>query len=137
MNIIKSLCGTLTIEIVSADPVTTLKQIMVSGISVSQITKKSELVYAFSILQKDFQTVTHILQKRGDTLNVIFKKGIYWKFKSLLCRPVLISTFLILVTLTIYLPTRVLFIEAEGYQTRSSSEILSAAENTSTSLKCW
>lgn len=124
----ESLWGTVTVEFTSAEPEKTLEEIMVSGITISQITKQSDLVFLFRIKQKDFHSVSDILKKRGDKLHILNRQGVFWHLKSIFRRPILVWVALVLLALTSYLPTRVLFIESEGNQTLSSEEILAAAE---------
>ena len=124
----ESLWGTVTVEFTSAEPEKTLEEIMVSGITISRITKQSDLVFLFRIKQKDFHSVSDILKKRGDKLHILNRQGVFWHLKSIFRRPILVWIALMLLALTSYLPTRVLFIETEGNQTLSSEEILAAAE---------
>ena len=128
MRMMQSLCGTLLIEITSAEPEKAMEEIARSGISITDITKKSDLIYQFCVLRKDYFRISEILQKREDKLTVLFKHGIYWTIISLLHKPYLISTIFIIMILTIYLPTRILSIEVEGNEVLSENEILVAAE---------
>ena len=129
MKFISSLYGVLNIELISAEPEKALEDIMNAGIPISDIHMKSELVFVFRIHQGNFRNVTQILQKRGDQFRIISRYGIYWKLNALLYRPVFVFLVTILLTATAYLPTRVLFIEAEGNALLSGEEILAAAED--------
>lgn len=129
MNLLQFFFGTITVEGTSSEPPKALGELMESGVAVSDVIKKSELVYRFRIHRNDFYIASLIFQNRGDKLDVIDRQGMYWRFQSIVRRPVLIFTGLILVFITLYLPTRVLFIETEGNKTLSSREILTAAEN--------
>ena len=128
MSFIPSLRGVLTIELISAEPAKALDDITNSGIPISDIQMKSELIFRFRLHQRDLKHVSHILRKRGDQFSIISRHGIFWQFKTLLNRPALVSIVLIMLSATAYLPTRVLFIETEGNQMLSSEEILAAAE---------
>ena len=127
MNIWNSMSGMLTVEITSAEPESLFDSLACSEITVSSICKKTDLVYQVRIFRRDYQQVSQIVRKRADSLTVIQRQGIYWFLKDLRMRPLLISLFLFLLILTLYLPTRVLFIEVTGNQTVPSMQILDAA----------
>ena len=128
MRVLDFIFGTLTVEITSASAERTLDKIVHSGINITNIRRITELTYRFQIRRRDFQNISRILQSRQDKLVVVSKQGLYWKIRSLIYRPILIVTALLLLLLTLYLPTRVLFIEVEGNITLPTSEILLAAE---------
>lgn len=57
------------------------------------------------------------------------RRGLYWVGRRLLGRPVLLTGMLLLLTLVLVLPTRVLFIEVEGNSHIPARQILEAAES--------
>lgn len=121
--------GILTVEILSADPTGAFDAILNAGITVSDITPKSELNYAFRISRKELPVLSQTLQKNNCKIRIIHRSGLYWNARALLHRPVLTFTVLLLLILSSYIPSRILFIEVEGNQRLSTREILNAAEH--------
>lgn len=125
----KTLPGTLTVEFTSAVPENTLDAIIKSKIPLSHIVRRSELTYRMRIRRRDYKTLSGILNKRGDSLKIVRKTGLYWTVKAFAHRPVLSGVFLLLLTLSFYLPSRIFFVSVEGNHTIPDRLILTAAEN--------
>jgi len=128
LDLWKSCSGMLAVKITSAVPEKTLDSLTQVKIPLSQVSQKDSLTYELLIRRSDYAQVSRILQRRGDHLEVVKKRGIYWKIESLLHRPVLLATLLFLLSLSIFLPTRVFFISVEGNVRIPDRMILSAAE---------
>lgn len=128
MNLWKSLSGELNVEITSAAPEEILKAAADQGIALSSIQPCEGLSCTFRIDRRSFQDVDAICRKRGDTIRVLGKQGIFWTAAGLLRRPVLLAGLLLIFALTLFLPTRVLFIEVEGSSAVPKREIVEAAE---------
>ncbi|MEF2836807.1 MAG: sporulation protein YqfD [Oscillospiraceae bacterium] len=129
LTAIPSFSGTVFLEITSAEPEKTIQELILSDISVRGIQKESPLCYRFLVFQKDLQHISEILQRRNDKFTILSQQGLYWHLLSFLKRTVLLLVLFLIISLTIYLPTRILFIEVEGNQILSDQEILSAAES--------
>ncbi len=129
MDLWKSLAGMVEVELTSAEPETALGAINASGIDVFRVQQKSELTYVFQIRRKDYRTLAKISEKRGETLKLLQKLGLYWTGKRLLHRPVLLFGMALFLAMALYLPSRVFFIRVEGNVTVPARRILAAAED--------
>ena len=123
------LSGMITVEFTSASPEKTIDMVTLAKIPISHIQQKTELTYQIRILRKDYLQLTEILQRQGAYHIIIGKSGPYWYCNRLLKRPFLLGTFLVLMMLSCFLPSRILFITVEGNESISDQMILNAAEN--------
>lgn len=76
----------------------------------------------------DYRRLIRYLKKRGDTVKIVGRKGVYWRIMGLLHRPVLAAGMLFLLFLTLYLPTRVLFVRVEGNESVPTNLVLEQAQ---------
>lgn len=129
MSIGRAIGGTLEVALTSADPEQALAAVTAIDIPISDIHGVDGLTYRFSIRSRDFKALQRISNRRGDQLRIVGRRGLYWKLQSLRRHPILVFGTLMLLLGTLYLPTRVLFVQVEGNQTLSRQQILSAAEN--------
>lgn len=125
----RTLAGMLTVEFTSAVPENTLDAITQAKIPLSHVVRKSELTYQMRIRRKDYETLSGVLKKRGDRLEVVRKRGFYWTANAFVHRPVLLTAFILLLFLSCYLPTRIFFISVDGNSTIPDRLILAAAED--------
>ena len=135
MGILKSAAGMVEVELTSANPGASLQEINRQNIPVYQVRPVGELSLLFSVSRKDYPILKKQAEKRGEQLRLRRKRGLYWAFRALLARPVLIVVIFVLTLLTMLLPTRVLFVEVEGNPNIPTNEILSAAE--SCGIRFW
>lgn len=129
MDIFNSITGMVEVELTSADSGAALQQISTAGIQIFSTEQKSELTFLFRIRRGDFRRLRSIAQKRGDTLKVVRRPGLYWTGKRLFNRPVLIGGLLLLLLLAAYLPSRIYFVKVEGNLSVPVRQIVEAAEN--------
>lgn len=129
MDIWNDLSGELEVELTSAQPEAELQALACLGLTMSHLEKTDDLTYRLRIPRRDWKTMAPFCRKRGDTLLLKKRRGLYWKGKALLSRPVLVLGFGLLLALTLYLPSRVLFVEVEGNEEVPTREILEAAEH--------
>ena len=129
MGIWKSTAGMVEVELTSADPAGTLQEIIQHNIPVFQVRPAGDLTSVFQITRKDFSRLQALAEPRGAQVRLRRKMGLYWAFQGLLGRPILLIGILLLVYLTLVLPTRVLFVEVEGNVTVPDNQILTAAED--------
>ena len=135
MGILKSAAGMVEVELISANPAASLQEITQQNIPVYQVRPEGELTMVFSISRKDYPILKKQAENRGEHLRLRKKIGLYWIFRGLLGRPVLMVVIFVLTLLTMLLPTRVLFVEVEGNSNIPTNEILSAAE--SCGIRFW
>ena len=126
MNLWQSLEGQLDLELLTADPAQALDAF--SSIPLRNITTDGKLLLCFQIRRQDHRRAAALAEKRGERLRVLRRRGLFWKFLKLKAHPVLVLGMALLVSLTLWLPTRVLFFRVEGNSTVPAGEILAAAE---------
>ena len=129
MNLFDSVAGMVQVELTSADTGSALAAVSAVGIPVFHTEQASELTVLFRIRRSDFRKLWLLASKRGDTLSVRRRLGLYWSCKRLLKRPVLVGGMLFLLLMAVYLPTRIYFVEVEGNGYVPARLILEAAEN--------
>lgn len=129
MGIVQWLEGCVTVELVSADPAYVLSALNSNGVSVANVSRIGDLSVRFEIRRKDYRTLKKLAQKKGASVSLLHRRGLYWNLKSLLNRPVIVLGILILITLSVYLPRKVLFIRVEGNSYVPTKLILEKAEN--------
>lgn len=120
--------GRVLVEITCANPEETLNAILNAGIPISGVVQKDEVTYLFSVRRQDLAVLKARVHRFGCKLVVAKRKGIYWSMKNFGKRPVLIGLMVLLFTISIFLPTRILFVQVEGNQELPEKQILSAAE---------
>jgi len=128
MKLAVGLKSLVTVEITSADLVTAFDAIMEKGISVYSVYIKDDMISIFEIHRNQLEFLRSLTERRGDSLRIIKKKGFYWHLDKLKSRPVLLMGALLLLLLTLYIPTRILAICVEGNSRVSTEEIIDAAK---------
>jgi sporulation protein YqfD len=73
------------------------------------------------------ERINQLVQSRGDQLELIGQNGVYWGLRRLIRRPLLICSVLFLIVMSMYLPTKVLFIQVEGNRAVPTNLILEQA----------
>lgn len=124
MDLFRSLVGVVRVELTSADIEASLKVLNSSGITVYDAISSDGLTICFSVSRTDVRRLRAITKKRGDQVRFPGKTGVYWMIKQSIRRPVLIFGIMAVVLSTIYLPSRVLFVEVEGNHTLPTKKIL-------------
>lgn len=127
MDLWKSLAGMVEVELTSAEPEAALGAISTRGIEIFRVEQKGELTMRFRIRRKDYNMLAALCEKRGETLKLLRKSGLYWAGRQLLRRPVLLAGMALFLALVLYLPSRVIFIRVEGNVTVPTRQILEAA----------
>ena len=119
--------GVVKVRLISADVAKTLDIISKSGMILHNLRVKDQLTAEFKIEKSHLARLNKLTQQLGDQIEVVSHEGIYWGIRHLIRRSVMVFGVLFLFILTIYLPTRVLFIEVDGNSTVPSRLILEAA----------
>lgn len=127
MSIWNSLAGTTSIELTTASVADTLTAIYDINIIVFDVQQISDLQVIITVFQKDYYRLTCLLEKKGVDHRIIRKQGIYWSLKQAIARPVLVIGLLIILVLTLYLPTRVLFVSVKGNNAIAANQIMEVA----------
>ena len=87
------------------------------------------LTARLQIRRRDFRKLAALAEKRGESVRILRRPGLYWVFKRLALRPVLATGLTVPILLSLLLPTRVLFVRVEGNEAVHSRRILAAAED--------
>lgn len=128
MNIWKSLDGMVEAEMTSAEIPSALDAANARGIALYDVRTVSDLTARFRLRRRDYGTLAALSEKRGDTLRLRRRLGVYWIAKGLLSRPMLLSGLAVFIAAALFLPTRIFFVRVEGNVTVPSRLILQAAE---------
>lgn len=127
MDLWSSLTGMVGVKLTSADLRSAMQGINRAGIDVYYVRRENDLTLRFAVRRTDYKMLCVIAEKHGDRLVLDSKNGLYWAARTLLCRPVLLTGLLIMISLSLYLPTRVLFIQIDGNNTIPSKLIAEKA----------
>ena len=114
MGILGSITGTCLVQITSASTSEILSLANKNGIVLYNIAYVNDLSIQANIYRHEFNLLKKLLIPRGSQVEIIKRKGIYWKIKGLIYRPVLLVGLTILLALVLFLPTRVMFYQVEG-----------------------
>ena len=128
MNLFRSLAGSLRIEATSACVSDMLTAIHNTGVVLENVVAANELTIQATITRKDFLQLRELLLRRGEQLKVTNKQGIFWSLSTIHKRPILIIGLGILFLLSLFLPTRILFVKVEGNHAVSAQSILDTAQ---------
>ncbi len=129
MNFWSSAAGMLEVALTSAELETALSVINEQGIMLYGLEPEGTLTCRFRIRRKDYGSLEIICKRRGESLRVLGKRGLFWTGKALLKRPLLWVGMVIFFGAALYLPTRVLFVRVEGNITIPPRKIIAAAES--------
>lgn len=127
MGLFKSLSGMVTLELTSADIGGLLSSINVQGIPVFDVRIRGDLSAEICIYRRHYRKIQKLAQRKGNSVRILHRRGLYWTAKGLLRRPVLAAGMALLLSLALFLPSRVLFVRVEGNQNIPDNLILSAA----------
>lgn len=119
--------GKVTLRVVSADIAYLLRSVDKENIPIQQVKRIDDLTVELQVKRSMDQRLRTILRKHGVEVNTIRRKGIYWKIRALIRRPVLLCTLTLLLMAGLYLPTRIFFLKVEGNTSIPSKMILEAA----------
>lgn len=125
----RSAAGMLEVELTSAGMEASLAGINAQGIEMMRLNRIDDLTCRFRIRRADYSALAALCKKRGETLRILKKTGLYWTVKALTKRPALLAGGIMLLITACLLPTRVLFVQVEGNRNVPQRRILAAAED--------
>ena len=128
MDLWTSLSGVVAAELTSSEPEQLLALANAAEIEFFQMQQINDLTCRFRVRRRDYKKLHELVKKRGDNLKLLGRFGLYWSWKAILFRPVLLAGLGILFLLAMYLPSRVLFVRVEGNSQIPDRQILAAAE---------
>lgn len=117
----------IKVEITSADISGTLRLLMEKKIDLHQVKRTDDMMLTCYIAQSDYVTVQKMLTRRGAAIQMIKKNRTLHFLENFIHRPILSVGLVLLTFLSLYLPTRILFVEVEGNANLPSKQILEQA----------
>ena len=125
-----SLLGTrYLVRITCADPEYIVSHLSKIGVTIKNVILITEYTVEFEIESRSYTVVLHVVDKMGCKLSLIHARGISAVVNHLKVRSLFVVGILILVILTIYIPTRIFFISVEGNERIGEMHILQCAES--------
>ena len=119
----------VTAEITGADIPASLRSLTEQGITLLCTVFQNDLTVRVTLQLSDYGKFLKICEKRGDRVNILTQRGIYWKARDFLRRPLLLLGCLLLLFAVLYLPSRVLFVHVEGNRRLPDRQILEMADS--------
>ena len=117
----------LLLKVTTADPVLFLADLVSQGVSVWDFKMTSDLEAVFVINSVDYDIVSTMAERRGGDFGIISVSGFAEQLRVILKRPIFCICALMLVIATLFLPTRILFIQVEGADSGVKQQILETA----------
>ena len=127
---------TIQLEIKSADNSRIISVLTEKGVILQQISTKDEFTMVFGIRKTDYHITTRILTRRGVNYQLVNPYGIYSLWDKLMPRSILLAGAGILIFLSLFLPTRILFIVVENNALISERTILDICEQNGLRFGC-
>lgn len=127
MNLWKSISGMMEVRVTSACPEASLMAISEQNIPMFSVIMNGNLSVNLWIYRRDYDLLHHYCEKRGESLEVIKRKGLYWRFKMLCKRPVLTFGVAAVLISVFLMPKYVFFVQVDGNKQIPTNRILEAA----------
>ena len=127
MGLFRNLAGEVRLRLTGADITASLTRINTAGIALHDVEMMDELTVCLTVLRRDYRKIASMAKRRGDTLQIESRQGLYWDLKRMMHRPVLVWGVLFLLMLSWYVPSRICIIEVEGNTTVPTNLILEKA----------
>ena len=128
MSVFDSVVGNTRIELICADIGYLLHAINEMMIPIYDLYTDGELTARLTIPHSSLKQVITLSDRRGGQVKVLYHSGIFQSFLNLQNRLILLLGITVMITLTLLLPTRVLFVEVQGNQKVAVSAIMEAAQ---------
>ena len=122
-----SVSGFLAVKLMGADIPSLLQRITKTGITLFRVRQKDLLSVYVWVRRGDFSVLKEIAENQGADATVIKRTGFFWFFRSLIRRPVMLMGITLILLLSWFAPTRILFISVEGNTTIPANLILEKA----------
>lgn len=129
MNFWSSLRGEVEIKVITPDASALLERINRQGIALGNVRFEDELMVILRVSRQDGTRILKNVRQRGAQAEIVGRRGVFWKFSALWKRPVLLFGMGMLLFLTLFAPSRILFVRVDGNSSVPSRQILEAAEN--------
>lgn len=119
----------MILELTSADIPGALKAITQTGCEIRDVVQTGEMTLRFTVQKGYLPLLRGAMERRGDRLRQLRRLGLTRKIRPWLRHPVLMIGIGLLLILTVWLPTRVLFVQVEGNRDVPTNLILAQAES--------
>ena len=119
----------VTVALTGAELCKTLSEISTQNIKLYNVSWKSELDILLQCSPRDVLKIQQISESKGDSLKILKHTGTAHTLDRCRNRYVLMTGCIILILLTVFVPTRIFFFQVEGNERISARQILAAAEN--------
>lgn len=129
MIMYKNLLDATVVEFECADPISMLQLLNEKKFDLSHIIRVDDYAVRFQVSSKQLGEISDILSKRAETFRIIHKPLLFRINTLLFRRSILILGIVILLLLTIYLPSRILFVQIEGNSFIPTKMILEEAKD--------
>ena len=127
MTFLGSVGGMVKAQLTSADPVAAMRSIEKANISLENIETDGNFQLTFSLSRKNWKRLEDLANRRGDSLVIKERNGLFWRIRGIFGRPVLLLGIVCLFILSLWLPSRVLFVQVEGNHQVYTNQILEQA----------
>lgn len=128
MGLWKSFAGIYTVEITSASVSDMLTAVSNCGVTLHNVTHIDDLHVMGRICRLDKKLLIDCLSRRGDSVKVTHKDGLFWSIHNLRKRPILAVGIILFLIAALYLPSRVFFVRVEGNHTIPQQMIVEKAQ---------
>ena len=128
MSIFKSMTGMVRIKITCADPARLITELNNASVALYDISWEDALTVCGTLPRPHYATAKRLIIKRNGQVQLLQRKGLYWGGSGLLHRPLLLLGLIGILFLTLYLPSRVLFVYVEGNESIPTRLILEKAQ---------
>ena len=118
----------LTVEIISTDFPSLLRLAGSHGIPILHMRDAGILTVKADIRRSDYPQIKKLLESRGEKISTCGYKGIGYKIRAMITRPVLVIGLIILTLISFFLPTRVFFVSVQGNESIPERLILEQAQ---------
>ena len=129
MDLLQRITGEMRLRIESADLSGVMGELNRRGIALHGISIRDDVTVECWVRREDKAKVEKLCQKRGERIQIIKRRGLYWKLGRAKKRPLMLFGLAFLLFLVLFLPSRVLFVKVEGNHQIPANRILEAAEN--------
>lgn len=118
----------LEVIVTSADLRTTMDALGKIGVRAELLQVQDAITMRFFLPREDLPRLRRLAQKQHFEWEIVSKKGLYFRISSLKKRPVLLFGLLLILLFSLWVPTRIFFVEVEGEGSIPVAQILYAAE---------
>lgn len=124
----RSFAGYYDVEITCACASELLTKLNENDIQLYRIRSSDELHVRVEILKKDLGLVIDLVELSGGKVQIIENKGVFWLCVNMARRPALLVGVVVVLFLSLFLSTRILFINVVGNESIPEKYILERAE---------